>query len=398
MGMLWLWGAMLRHAIKMYREERSAEAWHILLWSISIVFGTVVGVVGEYAFRQGGLSPPWHFIYDATHDGCILLAIYHGVAFTLELTGQVDKESKTQALRPWFLFFWLMLIGLNVPYRLARKDVFFYVTNGVRLLVFFGVMTCVSFWYHRQAKATTNLLVRHRMKLMGLASFVCMLYPLTLLPHAERYSPRPSLIVAVMAGVLFYLGYVMPRRFKRLLYAFSLALSDSQLHPYLALVGVISSFYNQTPTDCFFLEKWIKQFGNHLGLPSGQLSLLVRASYLLDIGRLRDSSQSGAVVAETPASLRQHSADVVEEILEFRDIAYVIRHVHERWDGTGYPDGMSGQEIPFESRFLALMEVFAGALYLSRKKDGRVALKAVKARKGAFDPQLVEALAEMLRS
>ncbi|MBI1930094.1 hypothetical protein HYR99_38325 [Candidatus Poribacteria bacterium] len=352
--------------------------------------------MGEYAFRQGGLSPPWHFIYDATHDGCILLATYHGVAFTLELTGQADKAARKKALRPWFFFFWLMLIGLNAPNRLWRKGVFFYACNGARLLGFVGVFTCLILWYHRQAKTTANVLTRYRMNLMKLASCVCMLYPLALVPHAERYSPRPNVIIAVMAGILFYLGYVMPRWFKRLLYAFSLSLPDSELQPYLALVGVIGNFYHWTPTDCFFLEKWVKLFGAHLGLPSGQISLLVRASYLLDIGRLRDSSPSGAAVTEAPASVRQHSAEVVEEILEFRDIAHVIRHVHERWDGTGYPDGMSGQEIPFESRVLALMEVFAGALYLSRRKDVRVALKAVKEKKGAFDPQLVEALEKMI--
>ena len=97
---------------------------------------------------------------------------------------------------------------------------------------------------------------------------------------------------------------------------------------------------------------------------------------------------------ETPVVLHQRSATFTSEILAFREVGQIIHYVDERWDGRGTPDELRGREIPYESRVLSLMDMFVEELYFSQ--DAHVALEAVKAEDGRFDPSLVAALEEML--
>jgi len=392
-GMLTFYGLMLRHAVKVYREERRADARHILLGAVLMVGGAVVALLGEYALHDGRMPPLWHLVYDAIGNGLMLAVIYQSTALTLELTAPADKVPQKRFTRRWLFFGWLIMMGLYVPFRLKGAPLYFYAYNGVRWVVFVGFIGRSVLWYHHHAKRTKDVRTKHRMNLMKSAHFVCMLLPLTVLPYPESYSPRPNLVIALTAGILFYLGYVMPKGFQRLLSAFSSTPFEEPLRPYLALVGIISDFYHHIPTDQYLLEYWLLRFGNYLRFQSEQIDLLVRASYLLNSGRLHDPSALSEG-SETLVSVRQRSADFAGELLGFRDIEHVLRYVHERWDGMGYPEGLSMQEIPVESRVLGLMDVFVDELYFV--EDASAALEVVKAEDGAFDPQLVAALEEMV--
>lgn len=52
------------------------------------------------------------------------------------------------------------------------------------------------------------------------------------------------------------------------------------------------------------------------------------------------------------------SEEILSQVEELKDIAKVVRHHHERWDGKGYPDGLSGEEIPLESRIICIADSF----------------------------------------
>lgn len=80
----------------------------------------------------------------------------------------------------------------------------------------------------------------------------------------------------------------------------------------------------------------------------------------------------------------------------------VVRHEHERWDGSGYPDGLSGEDIPFGSRIVAVADVW-NALTTQRPYRGPMsedeAREEIKDMAGVkLDQEVVDALLEVLDS
>jgi HD-GYP domain-containing protein (c-di-GMP phosphodiesterase class II) len=80
----------------------------------------------------------------------------------------------------------------------------------------------------------------------------------------------------------------------------------------------------------------------------------------------------------------------------------IVRHCHERWDGLGYPDGKSGQEIPIEARIVLVCDAFHA---MTTDRPYRKALAAEEAvsrlREAAgsqFDPTVVEAFTRLFES
>ena len=85
------------------------------------------------------------------------------------------------------------------------------------------------------------------------------------------------------------------------------------------------------------------------------------------------------------------SGDIVEKLPYFNNLATIVKHHHEAFDGSGYPDGLKGEEIPFLSRVLALADVFDA---LTTKRVYRKAfskeetIEIMKKMKSKFDPAL----------
>jgi HD-GYP domain-containing protein (c-di-GMP phosphodiesterase class II) len=98
-------------------------------------------------------------------------------------------------------------------------------------------------------------------------------------------------------------------------------------------------------------------------------------------------------------AIRRHTI-VGEQILvsvpELRGAARLVRHSHERWDGFGYPDGLSGEEIPLGSRIISCADAFAVIRSDRAYRPGSStaeALAEIHACAGTqFDPAVVEAL------
>lgn len=96
-----------------------------------------------------------------------------------------------------------------------------------------------------------------------------------------------------------------------------------------------------------------------------QCHLVHYAAHLHDIGKIGFSdkvlNKPGKLTAEEMAELQSHSLlghAILGKIPELAGLAHIVRHHHERWDGAGYPDGLSGQDIPLESRIIGLVDAF----------------------------------------
>lgn len=107
-------------------------------------------------------------------------------------------------------------------------------------------------------------------------------------------------------------------------------------------------------------------------------------------------TKPGKLSEEEFGWIRRHpemGAHILRDIPQFRDLLPGVRHHHERWDGTGYPDGLKGESIPMIARLISLADAFdamsSDRTYRARLTRERV-LEEIKAGAGVqFDPELV---------
>jgi HD-GYP domain-containing protein (c-di-GMP phosphodiesterase class II) len=105
--------------------------------------------------------------------------------------------------------------------------------------------------------------------------------------------------------------------------------------------------------------------GERLGLPDGEQAMLRLASILHDVGKVSVPEQilrkPGPLSADEYAQVKGHAvagAEIVSQIDGLAQAAAWIRHSHERVDGTGYPDGLRGADIPLPSRMLLVADAY----------------------------------------
>jgi len=108
-----------------------------------------------------------------------------------------------------------------------------------------------------------------------------------------------------------------------------------------------------------------RRVASALGLTSAVVDLVGQAGLLHDIGKIGVPEailrKPGPLSAEEWESMRAHpviGAQIVAPFEFFAGVARVIRHHHERWNGSGYPDGLARETIPLEARIVAVADVF----------------------------------------
>jgi HD-GYP domain-containing protein (c-di-GMP phosphodiesterase class II) len=129
------------------------------------------------------------------------------------------------------------------------------------------------------------------------------------------------------------------------------------------------------------------------------------ASLLHDMGKIDDAlydivHSTGKLDPEERARIRKHpteSAHILEPLDPFHPgLSLIVRSHHERWDGSGYPAGLRGEQIPLEARLISVADVFDALTQPRGYKDARTVEQAVEEiREGAgtlFDPAVVAVL------
>jgi len=146
-----------------------------------------------------------------------------------------------------------------------------------------------------------------------------------------------------------------------------------------------------------------RAMGEGLDLPMEERQTLEVAAWLHDIGLVgvprqlikRWEESSAALTDAENAVIQQHPV-LGEELAGFvhplKDVGAVIRAHHERFDGTGYPDGLAGEKIPWLGKLLAV-----AVAYAESKLDGPGTIEVIKQGRGkAFDPEAVRAFLRCL--
>lgn len=144
-----------------------------------------------------------------------------------------------------------------------------------------------------------------------------------------------------------------------------------------------------------------------LGLPGDKVEEVERVALLHDVGKIGVPDpilrKPAALDAAEWSLMRQHpeiGEKIVASMESLAHLAPAIRAEHERWDGRGYPDGLSGEEIPLASRIVLACDAFHSMTSDRpyRKACGdRAALSELEKEAGRqFDPRVVRALVEVL--
>jgi response regulator RpfG family c-di-GMP phosphodiesterase len=141
---------------------------------------------------------------------------------------------------------------------------------------------------------------------------------------------------------------------------------------------------------------------HELGVRDEDLVAVRRAAQLHDVGKVRVSrallGKLGKLTDDELQALRLH-ADLALEVIGRFDFlgpcVPMIRHHHERWDGTGYPDSLAGEAIPLGARAIGVAEAFdtlvSGAPWMKPWTEEE-ALRELESCAGAqFDPEVVAA-------
>jgi diguanylate cyclase (GGDEF)-like protein/putative nucleotidyltransferase with HDIG domain len=170
-----------------------------------------------------------------------------------------------------------------------------------------------------------------------------------------------------------------------------------------ALALAIEAKDHTTHTHLQRVRTYAIAVAKELNLPEGEIEALRAAALLHDIGKLAVPEQiinkPGKLTKEEFEKMKVHplvGAEILERVAFPYPVAPIVRSHHERWDGTGYPEGLSGQDIPIGARILAAVDCLDA---LASHRQYRPALPLVEAMAKVkekagkwFDPQVVEIL------
>ena len=138
-----------------------------------------------------------------------------------------------------------------------------------------------------------------------------------------------------------------------------------------------------------------------LGIREDEKDNLRLASLLHDIGFVATPSEvlrkAGNLTDEEEAVIKQHpakGAEIIKKVKALEHLAPIIHSHHERYDGTGYPDGLKGDDIPYLARVIAVADAYASmtsSLPWRKALSKEEALKEIQAGAGSqFDPEIVK--------
>jgi len=164
-----------------------------------------------------------------------------------------------------------------------------------------------------------------------------------------------------------------------------------------------------TAGHCERLGRYATAVGQALGVDEATLKALRLGGYLHDLGKIAISDgillKPGRLDAEERLRIHAHpavGADLLRPLRSLDGVRAVVRHHHERWDGSGYPDGLQGEAIPLAARIMAVVDVY-DALHTARPykpalgQAEAVAILRRETERGAWDPDVVVTFLAVLR-
>ncbi len=169
-----------------------------------------------------------------------------------------------------------------------------------------------------------------------------------------------------------------------------------------ALSNALDSRDNETADHTERVARYALRLGEELGLAEEALAVLRHGALLHDVGKIGVPDavllKAGKLNEQELRQMRSHVelGDAILSGIAFLEQARrVVRHHHERWDGTGYPDGLRGEEIPLLARIFSLCDAYdamtSNRPYTKARSDAEARAEILSQSGRQFDPQVVSA-------
>ena len=173
------------------------------------------------------------------------------------------------------------------------------------------------------------------------------------------------------------------------------------------LINTLGAKSNETKEHALRMTSLAFNLGERLNLNHEKLNELNLLATLHDIGKVTISekilNKPGKLTTEEWKTIKSHTvkgAAIADSTAEFSPIAIYIRHHHERWDGSGYPDQLTGEEIPLLSRIITLVDsydVMTNERPYKKAMSKKEAIKEIKCcQSSQFDPKLAVEFVKLL--
>lgn len=204
-------------------------------------------------------------------------------------------------------------------------------------------------------------------------------------------------------GSLGLIGVIVPIIAVRHVYGLYHQLEHSGQELLQVMVKAIEARDPYTSGHSVRVSEMSRAVAVELGLPAREIEQVETAALLHDVGKIHEEfapllRKEGRLTDEETALMQTHSAksaDLVGIISKFQGFIHEsVRHHHERWDGQGYPDGLSGKSIPLGARIILIADTI-DAMTTDRPYRKRLPVDVViaelqKCRGTQFDPELID--------
>lgn len=175
----------------------------------------------------------------------------------------------------------------------------------------------------------------------------------------------------------------------------------------LSLTSLIDLKDSYTEGHSKHVRNLARKFAEFLKLSPTEIEDISTAAELHDIGKIGvpDSilKKNGTLNEEEFLEIKKHpqrGSDALKPLKGFENVTQIIRNHHERYDGTGYPRGLSGERIPFGARVLGILDTYDAMVYnrpYRKAKTIREFLDTLEKGMGSqFDPSLAAAFHQFL--
>lgn len=176
---------------------------------------------------------------------------------------------------------------------------------------------------------------------------------------------------------------------------------------YAAVLAILAQCVEQqdpyTRDHCEQVSQYARLAAERLALTEDEKHVACCAALLHDVGKIgvRPSvlNKPGPLLPDERAHVETHvriGYDMLNEIPDLHPVAEAVLYHHERFDGSGYPEGLAGEQIPVASRIVAVVDAYCAMLdrrsYKEEYSPKRARLELLRCAGTQFDPVIVRAV------
>ena len=235
---------------------------------------------------------------------------------------------------------------------------------------------------------------------------------ITIAAFAESlFNSYTVLRIAITSSLIFYYMFFQTRIYQSEIIGKQkekIAMSEHfNLQMITTLAGTVDAKDSYTQGHSQRVAEYSRKIASRMGKDEKFLKRIYYMGILHDIGKIGipDSiiNKKGKLTKEEYETVKTHpliGADVLENITDMPNLFSGARWHHERYDGSGYPDGLKGKDIPLEARIIAVADAYDA---MTSKRSYRNALpqdvvktEILNGRGKQFDPQIADIMLEMI--